>query len=122
MAAATARGTMLHSLFTHAIRPAPQSSGPLQTIVHATPRQSGAYFLFIASVAWQHCAGTQSASALQYLTFAGVVGVAVGDALAVGDEVGVAGCCTHPLTKITVATRSANITAFLTNVILPCFL
>jgi hypothetical protein len=44
----------------------------------------GAYFLFTTSVGWQHCAGMQSSSALQYFMSAGG-----GDAVAVGDGVGV---------------------------------
>jgi Na+/pantothenate symporter len=58
----------IHLLLMHLISPLSQSIVPdLHSIVQKISLQSGAKFLLITSVAWQHCAATQSESAAQVI-------------------------------------------------------
>jgi len=59
----------LHSLFTQAQCPCPQSKMELHSIVHMIPLQSDLLAMFTQSVGWQQVAGTQSSFTLQYFMY-----------------------------------------------------
>jgi hypothetical protein len=63
--AADGAGTTAHVPASHPQLPAPQSSGPSQLMLQAFAVQSGAALFSVHAAGWQHCAGTQSAAAVQ---------------------------------------------------------